>query len=218
MEDMFRFFRAMVDKLTEYGFRKKGDLFEYSRDIADAQFTLIVTVDGDSRVSTRVIDKACNEEFVLHLVGGVGEFVGKVRQAIDGTLAEIRDSCFEKAIHKSVQAKEIIEYIRSKYGDEAEYLWSKYPTDAIWRRADNKKWYALIMTISESKLGLKSNDLVDIMDVRVDPDEMDSIVDNKIFFHGYHMNKSHWLTFILNGSVATETLLKLIDKSYALAK
>src|SRR5690554_3215880 len=33
---------------------------------------------------------------------------------------------------------------------------------------------------------------------------------------GYHMNKRHWNTVILNGSVPDDVLLQLIDESYLL--
>src|SRR5512138_2584783 len=33
---------------------------------------------------------------------------------------------------------------------------------------------------------------------------------------GYHMNKQHWNTITLDGSVPRELLLKMIDSSYAL--
>jgi len=33
---------------------------------------------------------------------------------------------------------------------------------------------------------------------------------------GYHMNKRHWNTVILNGSVSDEILLELVDESYLL--
>jgi predicted DNA-binding protein (MmcQ/YjbR family) len=33
---------------------------------------------------------------------------------------------------------------------------------------------------------------------------------------GYHMNKDHWNTVVLDGTVAEDILLDMIDKSYAL--
>ena len=33
---------------------------------------------------------------------------------------------------------------------------------------------------------------------------------------GYHMNKEHWNTVILNGTVPTEEIKKMIDTSYSL--
>jgi predicted DNA-binding protein (MmcQ/YjbR family) len=33
---------------------------------------------------------------------------------------------------------------------------------------------------------------------------------------GYHMNKKHWNTIVVNGSLSSKLLLELIDKSYNL--
>lgn len=37
-----------------------------------------------------------------------------------------------------------IEYVRKKYGDELEFLWTKFPDNAAWRRKDNRKWYGVL--------------------------------------------------------------------------
>lgn len=218
VDEIFKLYVANFDKLKKYGFKKVDDKFVFQTLIMDGQFTLFVTVNNLSKVSTKVIDNSSNEEYVLHLVGGVGEFVGNVRIEIEKILVDIKNNCFEKEIYKSKQTKEIIEYVRKVYGDELEFLWEKFPTDAIWRRKDNKKWYGLIMTLSKRKLGLNSDDVVEIMDVRGEPEKIATLVDDKNFFKGYHMNKNHWLTFCLDGSVSTSQIYALIDESYALAK
>lgn len=35
---------------------------------------------------------------------------------------------------------------------------------------------------------------------------------------GYHMNKDHWLTVLLDGSAADETIKKLLEISYEVTK
>ena len=154
----------------------------------------------------------------MHLVGGIGEFVGRVRLEYENVLTKIRDNCFDRNVHCSVLTTEVINYIWKKYENKLEYLWPKYPTDAIWRRSDNKKWYGLVMTIPKSKLGLDTDEDVEVMDVRAEPETIDEMVDEKRFFRGYHMNKTHWITFMLDGSVDLNTIFALIDKSYELAK
>ena len=57
--------------------------------------------------------------------------------------------------------EEIFEYVQKQYGTVPEYLWSKLPDSAVLRHK-NGKWYAVIMTVEKSKLGLEGNDLVDI--------------------------------------------------------
>ena len=121
-------------------------------------------------------------------------------------------------VFKSEQAKDIISYIKNTYGDELEYLWQKFPNNAVVRRCDNKKWYAAILTISRKKLGFDSDETVEIIDLRLNPEEMETTVDNIKYFPGYHMNKKHWITLCLDGTVHTKEIFARIDNSYKLAK
>ncbi|MBF1207631.1 MAG: MmcQ/YjbR family DNA-binding protein, partial [Fusobacterium periodonticum] len=43
-------------------------------------------------------------------------------------------------------------------------------------------------------------------------------IDNKRYFPAYHMNKKHWCTICLDGTVELEKIYRLIDISYELAK
>lgn len=40
-----------------------------------------------------------------------------------------------------------------KLREELEFLWPKSPDNAIFRRPDNKKWYAVLLTVQKEKLG-----------------------------------------------------------------
>ena len=64
---------------------------------------------------------------------------------------------------ESKQSKELIDYIRKTYGDELEFLWKKFPKNAIWRRKDTQKWYGIVLTVSKKKLGLPDDESVEIL-------------------------------------------------------
>ena len=80
----------------------------------------------------------------------------------------------------------------------------------------NGKWYAVIMTVEKSKLGLEGKESVDIMDVKCDPDMTNLIIQTHGFLPGYHMNKQHWITILLDGSVSKAKILDFLDMSYDL--
>ena len=122
---------------------------------------------------------------------------------------------FIKKVFKNKQTKEIINYIKDKYNNELEFLWEKFDNNAIVRRIDNKKWYGLFGIISLDKLGIDSHKEVEILNVRCD--NIENVVDNKTIFLGYHMNKKHWITIILNNNMNTKDIINLLDKSYNLA-
>lgn len=132
--------------------------------------------------------------------------------------AKIADNCFETKIFQSEYADKIIQYVREKYRHELEYLWQKFPENAIVRRSDNQKWYLALLTVEKNKLGLDGRGKTEIIDLRINPDELKNIADGKKYFLGYHMNKKHWVTICLDGSVDLQEIFDRIDASYALAK
>ena len=121
----------------------------------------------------------------------------------------------ESGVEKIVKTEEIFEYVQKQYGTVPEYLWSKSP-DSVVLRHKNGKWYAVFMTVEKSKLGLEGNDLVAIMDVKCDPEMTSMIIQTYGFLPGYHMNKQHWITILLDGSVSEAKTLDFLDMSYDL--
>ena len=122
-------------------------------------------------------------------------------------------------VFNSPQAQEVIAYVRKKYGDELEFLWQKFPKNAIWRNKDNQKWYAALLAVPRNKLaGQTSEEEVEIIDIRFQKNEaLEFAESNDNVFPGYHMNKNNWVTIILDGSMATEQILELLDQSYRIS-
>ena len=215
---IFRRKKVIFSKLIDYGFRKDNDAYIYQSVLKDSEFEITVVVHQDGAVSATVIDPTLHEPYTLHLTdGAVGSFVGSVRSEYEKILTDISDHCFAPEVFKSIQAKELIEYVRTAYADELEYLWEKFPDNAVWRRKGTTKWYGALLTVSRRKLGLESDEMVEIIDLRTAPENMDAQIDNKLYFPGWHMNKKNWYTVILDGSVSLEELRGRIDESYLLA-
>ena len=83
-------------------------------------------------------------------------------------------------------------------------------------RHKNGKWYAVVMSVEKCKLGLEGNEFVDIMNVKFDPEMTSVIIQTFGFLLGYHMNKQHWITILLDGSVSEAKTLDFLDMSYDL--
>ncbi|WP_373215615.1 MmcQ/YjbR family DNA-binding protein [Ruminococcus sp. 5_1_39BFAA] len=111
--------------------------------------------------------------------------------------------------------EEIFEYVKKQYGTIPEYLWSSSPDSAVLRH-HNGKWYAVIMNVERSKLGLDGDDTVEIIDVKCDPEMTGMIIQTYGFLPGYHMNKQHWITILLDGTVGESKILDFLDMSYDL--
>ena len=215
---MFENKKVNLQKLAPYGFTKNNTTYTYATNIVNSQFQMIVLItEDDGTVNTKVLDSASNEYVLHHIPKACGPFVSKVRAEYENILHHIAKKCFEPNIFKSTYAQKIIQHIQNTYHDELEFLWPKFPNNAIFRRKDTNKWYGALLVISKRKLGLNSDEIIDVLDLKANPLEIAGMVDGQKYFPGYHMNKKHWYTICLDGSVPLEEILQRIDTSYKLS-
>lgn len=205
------------NKLLRYGFTLEKGVFRFSAPIMDG-FLLQIVVQNNA-ASCNVVEISTNEPFALFNVDSAqGAFVGKMRVEAEAVLQDIAEKCCRTEIFKGEQTKAVIDYAKEKYGSNLEFLWEKFSDNAVLRRDDNKKWYAVVLTVQGSRLGLDSEERMEVLDLRGAPEEIQRIVDGKRYFLGYHMNKKHWFTICLDGSVETVEIFARLDDSFALAK
>ena len=206
-------------KLEEFGFKLKDNSYFYHTYLLKNQFKMSVKISLDNSIFTEIIDTETNEPYILHLLeikrSGYSE---KVYKEYSEVLEKIKKECFEDEIFKANYTKEIVAYIKNKYGDELEFLWEKSPKNAVVRRKSSKKWYAVILTVSKRKLNLDSDEIIEVINLHNIVEEIKKLIDNKKYFPAYHMNKKYWCTICLDGTVELGEIYKLIDVSYELAK
>ena len=116
------------------------------------------------------------------------------------------------------QVNLIIAQIRDEYGAEPEFLWpERYPTYCIFRHSNNKKWFALVGRIEWKSLGRDGKELVDIINLKFDNGQALDFAENTPGVDPvYHMNKKHWITIALDGTLSNEMVMELVKKSYLL--
>ena len=112
----------------------------------------------------------------------------------------------------------IFSYVAEQYGTEPEYLWAKTPDAAVIRHKGNRKWYGIIMNVPRRTLGLFGEGSTDILNVKCTPAVREIILAERRALPAYHMNKQHWISLPLDGSLEFETIFSLIDGSYELTK
>ena len=208
-----------LKKLEEFGFKLKDNSYYYHTSLLKNQFKMSVKISLDNSIFTEIIDTETTEPYVLHLLeikrSGYSE---KVYKAYSKVLEKIKKVCFEDEIFKANYTKEIVAYIKNKYRDELEFLWEKSPKNAVVRRKSSKKWYAVILTVSKRKLNLDTDEIIEVINLHNRVEEIEKLIDNKKYFPAYHMNKKHWCTICLDGTVELKEIYKLIDISYELAE
>ena len=112
--------------------------------------------------------------------------------------------------------EKIERYITSTFGARAEYLCHSHPTFAVFRHEGNKKWFAVVMDVSKEKLGLNDDERISVMNLKSPPLLIDSLLREGGIHKGYHMNKNHWISVRLDGSVDEEKVKSLVDLSFDL--
>ncbi len=109
-------------------------------------------------------------------------------------------------------------HITETYGVIAEYPWANAPSYGVYRHIHNKKWFAVIMDIPASKLGFISDETISIVNIKSDPILIGSLHKDDGIYPAYHMNKSHWISVLLDGTVDEEKIKWLTEISFSLTK
>ena len=219
IKDFIKDKKIDLKKLKEFGFKLIDNSYYYHTSLLKNQFKMTVKINLDNSIFTEIIDTETNEPYVLHLLeikrSGYSE---KIYKAYSEILEKVKKVCFEDEIFKANYTKEIVAYVKNKYGDELEFLWEKSPKNAVVRRKSSNKWYAVILTIPKRKIGLESDEVIEVINLHNIPKEIEKLIDYKRYFPAYHMNKKHWCTICLDGTIELKEIYKKIDISYELAK
>ena len=114
--------------------------------------------------------------------------------------------------------QELKTFIYETYGITPDYPWLKYPSYEVFRHSDNKKWFAVIMDIPKSKLGINSDEIISVVNLKCDTIMIGDMLSEKGIYPAYHMNKSYWVTVALDGSADDETVKMLTRMSFKLTE
>ena len=101
-------------------------------------------------------------------------------------------------------------YIIDVYGVTPDFPWESNPTFAVYRHTNNRKWFALVMDIPKSRLGLREDGMIDVVNLKCDPVLIGSLRLEKGIFPAYHMS--------LDGGVDDEQIKMLLEMSYELTE
>ena len=113
-------------------------------------------------------------------------------------------------------------------GIAQDYPWADEPAYTVFRHADNRKWFALIMNVPRRLLGLGDAENtahpsspdhpenLDIINLKADPDLIETLLREPGVLPAYHMSKAHWISLLLDGSASPDLVAQQIDMSYNL--
>lgn len=214
---IFKNKKQNIKKMISFGFVPcpGGQVFCQPLEGVGLMLEFFAMTDGTLKYT--VTDPDSGGEYVLHRVAEAeGSFVGGVRLALESKLTEIAENCFDTEIHRQMQTKRLLNYAFEKYGSLPEFLWKD--ENAVLRRSDTKKWFAAVLVINSASLGLAGTKKQEAVNLHIYPEQLPQLLEKKGIFPAYHMNKKHWITLLLDGTVSDELLFELTDISFELAK
>lgn len=203
------------EKLISYGFIMKEDKYTISKNILNDTFRIDIEITSNGEVIGKIYDLSFEEEYTNYRIENqVGEFVSRVREEFINYLTNIRDSCTTSNYFISNQSNRITSIIIEKYGDIPEFPWKDTPDAGIFRNPECRKWYGLIMNIDKSKLDKKKSGNIEIINVKLDENEIKDLLTKEGYYKAYHMNKEKWITIILDDTLTDEEIMSRIEESH----
>lgn len=135
-------------KLKQYGFRQKDGSYIFNTKLKKGEFELILSISKIDDLDYKIIETSTDEEYEpAYIKNAEGKFVGEIRQEAEEIISDIAARCTVFTPFLSEYTYRVIDYIKEKYSDEPEYLWEKFPDNAVFRNKNNQKWYAAILTV-----------------------------------------------------------------------
>ena len=93
--------------------------------------------------------------------------------------------------------QEFLNMCLSTYGTSPDYPFDEDFETAVLRHADNRKWYAIVMRVSRRKFGIDSDEIVDVVNLKLPTVMFGSFEAADGVYPAYHMNKLHWISVLL---------------------
>ena len=90
-----------------------------------------------------------------------------------------------------------LEYCLNTYNPSPDYPFDEDFETAVLRHADNRKWYAIVMRVSRSKFGMDSDEVIDVVNLKLPTEMFGSFGAADGVYPAYHMNKLHWISVLL---------------------
>ena len=93
--------------------------------------------------------------------------------------------------------KEFLNMCLYSYSTSPDYPFDEDFQTAVLRHVDNRKWYAVVMHVSRCKFGLNSDEVIDVVNLKLPTEMFGSFGVSDGVYPAYHMNKLHWISVLL---------------------
>ena len=113
--------------------------------------------------------------------------------------------------------QEFFDLCLSSYFTQPDYPFEEDFETAVLRHADNRKWFALSMRLSRRKFGLDSDEVIDVVNLKLPTEMFGSFGAADGVYPAYHMNKLHWISVLLPDA-PDDVVQFLVNASFEVTK
>ena len=213
-KELFSHYSIDEKKLLAYGFEPQGHTLVYTHDLEAENFRIIITY--DRALSGKIIDLAFGEEYVNFRIDSATGYSAEIRNKFETLLLDIRDKCCKNQFFQSEQARRINEFIYETYDVMPEFLWPNILSYAAFRKKHGGKWFAVIGSVPRCKVDPASRSAqdVEVINVKVDKDQISALLAQDGIYPAFHMNKKCWVSIILDDTLADTDIQRMVGESH----
>ena len=103
------------------------------------------------------------------------------------------------------------------YNTAADYPFDEDFETAVLRHSSNRKWYAIAMRVPRRKFGFDSDEVIDVVNLKLPLEMFGSFGASDGVYPAYHMNKLHWISVLLPDA-ADDLIEFLVNASHEATK
>ena len=96
--------------------------------------------------------------------------------------------------------QQFFSYCLSAHGTSPDYPFEGDFETAVFRHSGSRKWYAIVMRVSRRKFGFDSDEVIDVVNLKLPTEMFGSFGASDGVYPAYHMNKLHWVSVLLPDS------------------
>ncbi|MBE6675215.1 MAG: MmcQ/YjbR family DNA-binding protein [Ruminococcaceae bacterium] len=93
--------------------------------------------------------------------------------------------------------QEFFTYCKESFGTLPDYPFEEDFETAVMRHTATRKWYAIAMRVPRRKFGQASDEVIDVVNLKLPTEMFGSFGADVGVYPAYHMNKLHWISVLL---------------------
>lgn len=93
--------------------------------------------------------------------------------------------------------QEFLDHCTETYGTLPDYPFEDDFVTTALRHSATRKWYAIVMQVSRRKFGQESDEIIDVVNMKLPVEMFGSFGKADGVYPAYHMNKLHWISLLL---------------------